>query len=326
MNKKQYKELYQFVARMYHHILVNTEEGDKAYAYLTERGIAYEAIKKFQLGYSHKGDILLTLLKKKGYEPKELYEAGLLRIDKTGEYRDFFYGRIMFPIRNERGDILAFSGRVLPSNTHPAKYLNTPDTPFFEKGELLFNLDGAKEAIQATNCLLMFEGYLDTITAVANGIPNAVSAMGTALTDRQIEKIGSLTDRAIVCFDGDKAGMESAIRRSEQMSERGLKVRLSVLPEGVDPHDYINQHGAASFLTLVSQSVKHMSFCKEALQRACDLTVEKDRIHFATAILSELALSKESVREKRKLLNETASDVGVPMDFLKMIFKKGHLI
>ena len=316
-------DLYRLVAEFYHHLLVNTEEGDRAFEYLQGRGFTREIMDRFQLGYSYKGDVLLKLLTSRGYEPKTLLDAGLLRVDSNGEYRDFFYGRIMFPIRNEEGEIVAFSGRVLPSNTHPAKYLNTPDTPFFGKGELLFNLDRAKDTIKEKNVLVLFEGYFDTITAEQHGIHHVSSVMGTALTDMQIEKISSLTDRIVICFDGDKAGMQSAIRRSEELLERGFEVRLSVLPEGIDPHDFISKHGEEKFRKeIISKSLTHIEFCKEATKRKSDFNLEKDRINYSKAILAELP-KVESVTEQRALLNETALDVDASIDFLKMIYKRG---
>lgn len=323
MGRKEYLELYRLVTDFYHHLLVNTEEGEKVYAYLTERGVSREMMEKFQVGYSHKGDILLKWLQSRGYEAKELLEAGLLRVDQNGEYRDFFYGRILFPIHNDHGQVVGFSGRVLPGNTHPAKYLNSPDTAFFAKGELLFNFHQAKTSIKQKNALLLLEGYLDSISAVQHGIDHVVSAMGTALTEHQLEKIHTLTNRIVICYDGDKAGMQSAIKRSRQFLDKGFEVRLAVLPQDTDPHDYLAQNGSEAFLKeIVSNARTHIAFCKEVMKRTSDFSIETDRVNYVKEILSELAKEDVAIEVKRTLLAETASDVNVDMNFLKMIYQK----
>lgn len=323
---KQYVELYRFVTTFYHHMLINTQEGERAFKYLLGRGFTKETIIRFNLGWSHQSDMLRKLLLAHGHDKDQCEAFGLLKPDKrrNGMRTGLLHNRIVFPITNGAGEVVAFSGRVLPGDTHPAKYLNTPDTPFFQKGEILFNMDAALASIKSRGYAILFEGYLDTMAAVQGKLENTTSVMGTSLTIDQIEKLSECTDRVVVCYDGDEAGMESAKRIGETLIEHGLDVRLSLLPEGTDPHEYITNKGIESFRKdIIAKSVPFLAFCKEYAKRSTDFASEPDKLRYANNVLDEFTVGMLAGNDKR-LLYELASEVGVSMDVVREVYRKSQ--
>lgn len=308
--RKKYVKLYALVADVYHHILLNTDGGEKALAYLESRGFTKDIIKKFNIGYSYKGNMLSFLLQKHGFNLETGKEFGLLKEhDKEPRFRDFFYGRVMIPIRNEQGEIIAFSGRVLPGNTHPAKYLNTPDTEFFSKGEIVFNLDLAKESIKRNKYVIVFEGYFDVMTAYQHGIENVVCLMGTALTETQIQKIRQYTNRIIICFDGDKAGWAHAKRNAEYLMKFDMEVRIATM-NGCDPHEYIREHGKVDFhKNIICKAVDYYTFVKEFSKKGKDLTNEVDCLEYINEVLDSLHTA--TLEKQGEIFRELSAEVNV---------------
>lgn len=311
----KYVKLYELVAKLYNHILLNTKEGEKALAYLESRGFTRKTIEKLNLGYSYKGNMLSILLSKHGYDLNLGKEYGLLKeFEKDPKYRDFFYGRIMFPLRNEYGQTVAFAGRTLPHNTHPAKYMNTPETLYFHKGEIIYNLDLAKDSIKKKNVAIMLEGYFDTGTAMQNELHNVISLMGTALTEVQIVKLKQLTNRVILCLDGDKAGYESAKRNSELLLAYGFEVRIAVIPGGLDPHEYITEYGIDEFIKkVIKNALPYLQFLKEFTKFDKDLSNEVDKLQYVNEVLRNLNAVPSS-KEQGKIFRELAKDVDVSTD------------
>lgn len=320
---KKYIETYAFVAKFYNHMLLYTEQGAKALDYLLSRGFTKETIKKYNIGWASKGDILSSLLDAHKYDLEKMGDYGLLRHhEKTSTYKDFFNSRIVFPIRNEIGETLGFSGRVLPGNNHPAKYLNTQDTAFFEKGNIIYNLDLTYKRIKERNVAFVFEGYLDAITATQYGLTNVVSAMGVHLTEVQIEKLHHLTNRVVICFDGDDAGLKSAKQNGKLLSEKGLDVRIAIMPPGIDPHDYIKGNGVKVFAKeIISKAQTYVSFCKEYAKRDKDLSLEIDKLEYANEVLSRLT-DNVSIDERESIFNEMASELNVCTDSMMEELKR----
>ncbi len=325
--RKEYMDLYHFVATFYHHLLCNTAEGEQAMKYLLSRGFTKEIIEKFQIGWSHQSDVLRKLLLAHGYELDDHQEFGILQPDRrrNGMRTGFFHNRITLPIRNLHGEIVAFSARTLPGNTHPAKYLNTPDTPFFEKGKILYNLDLAVSSIKRKGFAVLFEGFFDTITATQNGLDNVISVMGTSLTEQQIEEIHEWTDRVVICYDGDAAGMESAKRIGEAVLEQGLDIRVSIMPEGIDPHDYITEYGIDRFKKIIAKSSTYIEFCKEHAKRKTDFSKETDKLKYANKVLSELHKA-DSLGDTSRLYNELAKELGISTEVIKGSISRNNII
>lgn len=308
--RRKYIELYGVIADVYNHILVNTEEGEKPLKYLHSRGFTKETIEQFHLGYSYKGNLIGFFLKRYGMKLSLGKEFGLLKeFEKGPKYRDFFYGRVMFPIRNEYGEIVAFAGRILPGNTHPAKYLNTPETEYFCKGDIVYNLDLAKETIRKKNVAIIFEGYFDAIAAYQFEIKNAISLMGTALTENQIQKISRYTNRVILCLDGDKAGMENAKRNAEKFLQYGFEVLIAVLTES-DPHEYLMAKGKDDFIkNVICKATDYYSFVKYLMGFEKDLTNEVHRLEYVNGILGSLHTA--TLEQQGKIFLELAKEMGV---------------
>ena len=227
-------------------------EGRAARDYLDRRGVGAELIETFGIGFApdNRG-ALKDHLVNKGFQPDVLVEAGLLiRPEGGGADYDRFRGRVMFPILGPRGRVIAFGGRALSKDVH-AKYLNSPETPLFHKGDVLFNFDAARRAAATSNRpLIVCEGYMDVIALTGAGFGEAVAPLGTALTERQLGLLWRAVDEPLLCFDGDRAGTQAAHRsidRALPLLKPGKSLRFVFLPEGKDPDDMVREEGAPAF-------------------------------------------------------------------------------
>jgi DNA primase len=230
---------------------LNGIEGGEARGILERRGIGAETARAFGLGYSpdSRGKLKDAL---KGYGDATLVEAGLLiQVEGKAPY-DRFRGRIMIPIRDARGRTIAFGGRVIGDGE--PKYLNSPDTPLFDKGRTLYNLDRAAAAARKANRIIAVEGYMDVIALAQAGFGEAVAPLGTALTEHQMERMWRIADVPLLCFDGDPAGQKAAVRaahRALPLLQPGRSLAFVTLPEGMDPDDLVRTRGAAAFEALL---------------------------------------------------------------------------
>ena len=223
--------------------------------YLNQRGLSNETIKEFKLGYvPWKNNFYEELLKKHSEENINL--TGLYyKHDKSGKYIDRFNSRITFPVNNISGDPIAFGGRII-KESKLAKYINSPETEFYKKGSMLFNLDKAKDCRSKTDEVIIVEGYMDVVSLYSSGIKNVIANSGTALTDRQINIIWKFFANPTICLDGDQSGQNAALRIAEKLFpiiNDENKIFFAVMPEGNDPDDYIKQNGKESFLSLLKE-------------------------------------------------------------------------
>ncbi len=232
---------------------LNGIAGAEARAVLEKRGIKAETVRHFSLGFApdSRGKLKAAL---KGYGDPMLVEAGMLiKVDDKEPY-DRFRGRLMIPIRDPRGRVIAFGGRVIGDGE--PKYLNSPETPLFDKGRSLYNLDRAAPASRKTGRVLVVEGYMDVIALAQAGFDEAVAPLGTALTEAQLERLWRLVDVPILCFDGDNAGQKAAIRaahRALPMLGPGRSLAFVTLPPGQDPDDLVRARGASAFEALLAE-------------------------------------------------------------------------
>ncbi|MFT6867669.1 MAG: DNA primase [Cyclobacteriaceae bacterium] len=232
----------------YHDLLLNSEEGQSVgLSYFKEREVSNESLATFELGYSlNKWDSFMKAALEKGYDQNLLEEAGLI-ISKEDKNYDRFRNRVMFPVHNVTGKVVAFGARILVTDKKQPKYINSPETDLYNKSKILYGLYQAKQAIrQEDNCFLV-EGYTDVISMHQAGVANVVSSSGTALTEDQIKQIKRFTTNVTVIFDGDAAGIKASIRGIDMLLEGGLNVRAVALPEGEDPDSYAKQLGTSSF-------------------------------------------------------------------------------
>jgi DNA primase len=240
----------------------NLQKHSKAVEYFKKRGIKDQALKQFSLGYApDKWDALCSHLKRRGYTPALMKKAGLVVQGQRGLY-DTFRNRILFPLSSLSGDVIAFGGRVMDDSM--PKYLNSPDSPVFSKGKILYGLNLAKESIRKTGYVIFVEGYLDVIAAHMHGFTNTVAPLGTALTQEHGKLIKRFAQNAILVFDGDPSGRRAAKSSInilfESAVESGLNVRILLLPEGEDPDSFLLHNGKEAFSDLLKRAVNLVDF------------------------------------------------------------------
>ena len=251
---KTYKNIFKEYKDNFSQIL-QSKDGKEARDYLNNRGLKKDIIEEFNLGFvPWKNNFYEKLLIK--YSEEEINLTGLYyKSDKTGKYIDRFNSRIIFPVNNISGDTIAFGGRILRDN-NLAKYINSPETEFYKKGSLIYNLDKAKDLRSKTDNVLIVEGYMDVISVYSSGIKNVISNSGTALTERQISLIWKFFSNPIICLDGDESGQNAAVRIAERLFpliNENDKIYFSIMPEGKDPDDYIKKNGKEALLKLLNE-------------------------------------------------------------------------
>ena len=249
---QNYKNIFKDYSNHFHQQLF-LEKNKESLNYLLKRGLSKTIIEEFQLGYvPWKNNFYEELLEK--YTEEDINLTGLYyKNDKSGKYVDRFNSRIIFPVNNITGDTVAFGGRIIREGKL-AKYINSPETEFYKKGSMIFNLDKAKNSRADTNEVLIVEGYMDVVSVYSSGIKNVIANSGTALTERQIDLIWKFFSNPIICLDGDESGQKAAFRIAEKLfpliNEKN-KIYFSIMPDGKDPDDYIKQNGKDGLLSLL---------------------------------------------------------------------------
>jgi DNA primase len=247
-------KLNEIAAEYFHGLLTKSEKGRPGRTYFQKRSIPKETILEFKLGYAaDEWDGLVSVLERKNVDLEKAAQAGLLIPRKNGGYYDRFRGRVIFPILNLRQQIVGFGGRVLDDSL--PKYVNTPETPIFHKGEFLYGLHAAYKTIRDSGRAVVVEGYTDVLALRRHGLQEAVATLGTALTREHIRRLKGYAKEAVVVFDADSAGKAAAIKSLSSFMNEGLSSRVMVLPEGNDPDSYVNKNGLDTFLALLSGSV-----------------------------------------------------------------------
>jgi len=246
ISRETFMELYRRVAGSFHWLLMESPQGDAARAYLESRGLSKETLGAFQVGYAPPDrEWLFGFLSKKSYSPEFLGKTGLFLDNARGRRGSLFASRIMFPIANARGEVLAFGGRAM-GDAQP-KYLNSPETAFFRKGENLFGLDKAASPIRREGWFVLVEGYMDAIAMHQAGIANCVAPLGTALTESQVRLLKRFAGKGVLLFDSDPAGQKATDRAIELLEAQDILVQVAVVQGDKDPADLV-QHGQADAL------------------------------------------------------------------------------
>ena len=246
----------------YSHQQLFSSNNKEALDYLSKRSLKKNTIEEFQLGYvPWQNNFYEELLKK--FSAEEINLTGLYyKNDKTGKYIDRFNSRILFPVNNITGDTIAFGGRIIREGKL-AKYINSPETEFYKKGNMIFNLDKAKNLRSETDEVLIVEGYMDVLSVYTSGVRNVIANSGTALTERQISLIWKFFSNPIICLDGDESGQKAALRIAEKLfpliNEKN-KIYFSIMPDGTDPDDYIKNNGKDGLLNLLKEKKIIQSF------------------------------------------------------------------
>ena len=254
---KEYLSIYNQYVDFYHDELLKNETYSYARDYLKNRSLGKEEVKKFKIGYIEKNPNFFDKIKNE-FSEQALVESGLFYLDEKKKiYVERFRGRLIFPINNISGQPFALGGRIIEKLDYLAKYINSPETPFFKKGSNLYNLDLARKLSNKIDHIYLVEGYMDVIGLSKNGIENVVANLGTSLTDRQILILNQFFDDIIICFDGDESGYKAALRAAENSIKElqpEKQISFLFLPDGEDPDSYANKNGKADFIDFTKQS------------------------------------------------------------------------
>jgi DNA primase len=321
--KDQLLQIHDQIATRWQNCLANEAAGQLARDYLAKRGVSAEAVKLFRLGAAPPSwDDTVNWAKSKNYELPLVEKAGLiLRKEETGNYYDRFRGRLMFPICDEQGRVVAFSGRVLPGDDSPAKYVNSPETPIFTKSKIFFGLDKSKRAILDAGFAVVCEGQLDLIACFMAGVQNIVAPQGTAFTDQHARILKRYVDEVVLCFDSDEAGQNAAVRSLDHLLPSGLAVRVAIVPAPHDPDSFIKASGGEAFRKLVENAEGFFDYYLNRLCGQNDTAADKGRL----AILHDMA---EAVHKTGNgvlidtYAQKTALRLGVSPESVRAEFKK----
>jgi len=258
INRKKLLSIMEIAGKYF---IQNLRNDNRPISYLNERGIGKNIIDEYHIGYAKKDFSSLNLyLSNKGFSNEDILGAGLIieSIKKRKTYYDRYRDRIIFPITNSHGKIVGFGGRVLNIEDKP-KYMNSPETEIFHKGDILFNFSNIKSTTTKIDNLVIVEGYMDAISLCSFGFKNVVAPLGTAMTEKQINLAWNLTDSPIICFDGDKAGKKASERVMDLVISKlkpGKNIRFINLDDGLDPDDYVKKYGIKSFEELIKNSTQ----------------------------------------------------------------------
>ncbi|MGI5824827.1 MAG: DNA primase, partial [Bacillota bacterium] len=256
--RKNYFEINN-IARDFYQEYLWSKSGDKARDYLEKRGLTAEIVKKFALGYAPEGwDTLLKYLLKKGYNHKQIEEAGLITLKEgmNGQLKayDRFRDRVMYPILDFKGQVVGFGGRILSDDKQQAKYLNSPETVFFHKSQNLYGLFTAGNAIRKEDEVVVMEGYMDVIAAHQFGVSNAVAALGTAFTPEHANLLRRYSNNILLAFDGDNAGVKAANKSMDILKNLNCNLRVVHFPDNKDPDEFIREKGKIGWEEYVQEN------------------------------------------------------------------------
>lgn len=281
----------------FYHNLTATPEGQFALEYFHQRGFSDDTIRKFGLGYSLQSwDGLLKHLQLQGITEGQLERVGLVRRRDDSSYYDYFRGRAMFPIFSPTGRVIAFGARKLYDDDKLAKYVNSPETPIYNKSRVLYGLYNAREAVRREENAILVEGYADLISVFQAGILNVVASSGTALTPEQIQLIGRYTGNITLVYDADSAGAQAMMRGVDLVIENGLDVRVAELPEGDDPDSFVKKNGADVFRALIKNSISFIEFKARTFDRRGKLTTPEGQAEAARSIVQSIAKIPDELR------------------------------
>ncbi|HDY4569399.1 TPA: DNA primase [Staphylococcus aureus] len=298
-------EMHELIQEFYYYALTKTVEGEQALTYLLERGFTDALIKERGIGFApDSSHFCHDFLQKKGYDIELAYEAGLLsRNEENFSYYDRFRNRIMFPLKNAQGRIVGYSGRTYTGQE--PKYLNSPETPIFQKRKLLYNLDKARKSIRKLDEIVLLEGFMDVIKSDTAGLKNVVATMGTQLSDEHITFIRKLTSNITLMFDGDFAGSEATLKTGQHLLQQGLNVFVIQLPSGMDPDEYIGKYGNDAFTAFVKNDKKSFAHYKVSILKDeiahNDLSYER----YLKELSHDISFMKSSILQQ-KAINDVA--------------------
>jgi DNA primase len=309
------------LAQEHFHANLHGSSGEIARAYLAGRGVQPETIEQFGLGYSlPSGRSLLRMFEERQFPAAQMEASGLVGRSQSGGYYDRFRNRLMFPIHNEAGKIIAFGGRALAADEN-AKYLNSPETPIYRKSYTLYNLHRAKDAIRKEQRAILVEGYMDAIGVSAAGVGAVVASCGTALTAQQIQAIKRHAPNIVVNFDPDAAGSKATEKSIGMLLEEDMKVRIMELDGGLDPDEYCKRRGADAYRQKLDRAKGYFYWLADGARKKYD-------VHTSEGVVSVLQFLLPAVQrisdrlERSAIASDVASYIGVPASMVLDSFRK----
>ncbi len=323
--KARIYKLNNLAAKYYVYCLNNTSQGKKALEYLYERGIEQQTIEQFMIGYAPaEWSGFFNFATKKGVGSDLLVKAGLASPGREKGHYDRFRNRVIFPIYDISGKVAGFGGRLLDgSEKQGPKYLNSPETPVFDKGSILYGMNLAREWIRREKVAIVMEGYTDVVTAFQAGIKNAVASLGTSLTTNQARTLRSQADTVITAYDSDSAGEAATWRGLSILQSTGCLVQVAELPEGSDPDDFIKENGKEAFLEITRNACPLMEYRLMQLSKRYDLTSDRERRDYTDELMDILQSAVNHV-EQNFYLKRAAEELGVDEDALRSELKKSR--
>lgn len=321
--KETLLQIHEQIAQRWQTALANEASGQVARDYLAKRAVGADAVKLFRLGYAPDlWDDTVNWAKAKGHELALVEKAGLiLRKESGGNYYDRFRGRLMFPICDEQGRVIGFSGRVLSGDEKTAKYVNSPETPIFTKSKVFFGLDKSKRALLEAGYAVVCEGQLDLIASFMAGVQNVVAPQGTAFTADHARILKRYVPEVVLCFDSDEAGQNAAVRSLDHLLASGLAVRVAVVPAPHDPDSFIKASGGAAFKQLIEQAEGFFDYYLNRLCATNEVNTDRGRL----AVLQGMADAVHKTANVvliDKYAQKTAFRLGVSPEAVLVEFKK----
>ncbi len=295
----------EFAAQFYHQNLYKPE-AKIAQEYVKKRKLTQSTLEAFQIGFSGRFDELFKNLKKQGFGEKEILESGLVNKNDKGQYIDRYRNRLMFPICNVRGRVIAFGGRVLDDSK--PKYINSPENIVYSKGRHLYGLNVAKKG--DLKKILIVEGYMDVISLHQRGITNVVASLGTAMTQQQGFLLRKHAEQIILSFDSDEAGLTAKMRALEILQTMGCDLRILQMEGAKDPDEYVIKYGNARFLHLIDQALSVVEFKVKVLKQHLNLENINDKIKFLNQIAKIMA-NIENTIEREVYMEQIAGEYGI---------------
>ncbi len=309
-------KLHAEAAEWFHENLVKRELGASAREYLKKRGIDRGVAANWQIGFAPESwDATLKWALDGGYRRQQILQSGLVKLrdeDRAeGEVYDRFRGRIMFPICNDVGEVIAFSGRVLKNDAEGAKYLNSPETPLFRKGNILFGLHKTKRALIEAGSAIICEGQLDLITLFEAGITNVVAPQGTAFTEKQARVLKRFVNEVVLCFDADAAGQKAAERSLDALLENDLIVRVAEMPPGEDPDSMVRGKGKKDFEQRVENAQDFFDFWIEREASSVNLSSLGAKTQLARKLAETIGRVRDPLM-RGQVISKASARLGVP--------------
>lgn len=321
--KEQLLQIHEQIAQRWQNALANEASGQVARDYLAQRGVPEDAVKLFRLGAAPDlWDDTVNWARSKGYEPGLVEKAGLiLRKEGTDRYYDRFRGRLMFPICDDQGRVVGFSGRILSGDEKTAKYVNSPETPIFTKSKVFFGLDKSKRALLDAGYAVICEGQLDLIAAFMAGVQNIVAPQGTAFTADHARVLKRYVEEVVLCFDSDEAGQNASVRSLDHFLASGLAVRVAVVPAPHDPDSFIKASGGPAFKQLIERAEGFFDYYLNRLRAGNDVSTDKGRLAVLRGMAAAVHKTGNSVLID-KYAQKTALRLGVTPDAVRAEFRK----